>query len=295
MRAVARDAAELPESALLVAGHLDPDLKVDLGAVFARLRLVDGTATDGVPVVGALLVVSEVDLRHHDAVAPDIRLDEVVGAGVVAVLTALVHEAFLAEDLPRCLLGRQLFGGSEALSVGASDLGESGENSGILLGGLVRPQLAHLLLVHSARGTVGLLGLSVGTALLLEGSAAGLPVGLDSRPGVEGRDGLVLAWLVGERDLSRFDGSSISWHSAASERERFGSNGRLLGREDGLGHPGYPQNRVGDLAAVNHLVAHLSDIPAEIASAVVVFVGTHGRDWLGVVGMCVGRVCGWDE
>lgn len=285
-RAVLRNTAELDESALPVARHLNPDLEIDLLAVESRLRLVDSAATDGVAVVGALLVVSEVDDGHHGAVRPDVCLDEGVGEGVVAVLAALVRQAFLVEDLRGCLLGGELPGGGQALGVGASDLGEVGESGGVLCGGLVGPQLADLLVVLFAQGAVGFDGLSVGTGELLEGS----PLGRDGRPGVEGRDGQVDSRPVDSRNLSQGVGSSIGWEGDASERG--GSDGRLLARDDGLGHPGYLQDRVADPAAVDGDTVHDDDIVAEGAGAVVVLVGTHGRDWLGGDGMCFGRVRG---
>lgn len=314
LRAVLRNTVELPESALVVAGHLGPDLQRDLGAVESRLGLVDSSAANGVAVVGALLVVSEVDGGHHGAVAPDVCLDQGVGKGVVAVLAALVDQALLAEDLRRGLLRGELAGGGQAVGVGASDLGDLGESSGVLLGGLVGPQLAHLLVVRFARSTVGLDGRSVAKALLPVGS----PVGLDSRPGVEGRDGQTESRSVSERDLSQcvgssigrvgdasesgvrerdvcqWVGSSISWLSGTSERGG-GSDGRLLGRDDARRHPFDPPDRVGDRAAVDHNTIDLDYIVGEGVGTVVVLVGTHGRDWLGVVGMCVGRVCELDE
>ena len=291
-RAVARDAAELPESAGLVAGLLGPDLQVDLLAVESRLRLVDSTTTDGVAVVGALLVVSEVDDGHHGAVRQDVCLDEVVGEGVGAVLAALVDQALLAVDLRRGLLRGELLGGGEALGVGASDLGEEGESGGVLLGGLVGPQLAQLLDVLLAHSTVGLEGIPVGTECLAEGRPAD---GGDGRPGIEGRDGQIDSRADEERVVNQCDGSSISWDGGDGESEWGGSDGRLLCRGDALGHPGGLQDRVGDPAAVDKHTVLLDDIVGEAVGAVVVLVGTHGRDWLGGGGMCLGRVCEWDE
>lgn len=164
---------------------------------------------------------------------PDVCFDEGVGERVVAVLAALVGQAFLAEDLRGCLLGGELPGGGQAFGVGASDLREVGESSGVLRGSLVGPQLADLLVVLFAQGAVGSDGLSVGTGDLLEGS----PLGRDGRPGVEGRDGQIDSRPVDGRDGSQCVGSSISWKGGASERG--GSDGRLLSRGDGLGHPGY--------------------------------------------------------
>ena len=141
----------------------------------------------------------------------------------------------------------------------------------------------------------------------------GGPVGLDSRPGVEDRDGQTESRSVSERDLSQcvgssigrvggasergarerdvcqWSGSSISWLGGTSERGG-GSDGRLLGRGDARRHPFDPPDRVDDPAAVDHNTIDLDYIVGEGVGTVVVLVGTHGRDWLGVVGMCVGRV-----
>lgn len=91
--------------------------------------------------------------------------------------------------------------------------------------------------------------------------------------------------------MRQCDGSSISWQGGASEREWGVGDSRL---SHWLGHPGDPQDWVGDTGAVDQHTIHLNDILAEVAAAVVVLVGTHCRDWLGGVGMCVGRVgdCG---
>lgn len=101
--------------------------------------------------------------------------------------------------------------------------------------------------------------------------------------------------LVGESDGCQWNGSSINWQGVASERERVGSDGRLLGRGDALRHPGYPQNRVGDPATVDLDAVDRGDIVVETVSAIVVLVGTHDRDLLGGAGICFGRVCGRDE
>lgn len=184
-RAVARDAAEFAESTLLVAAHFDVELQPDAGAVESRFGLVDGAATEGGAVVGARFVVSEVDDGRHGAVAPDIGFDQTVGERVVAVLAALVVEALLAMDESRCLLGCEDPRSGKALGVGASDLGKLGEMSGDLPGGLVGPQLAHLLDVMFAQETIGLDGLGVGSGDVPEDS----PTSSDSGPCIEGRDG----------------------------------------------------------------------------------------------------------
>lgn len=256
----ASDSVEFADSALAVAAHLDVDLQVDFGGIEAGLRLVDGAATDGVAVVGALAVVTEVDDGHHGAVRIDVGLDELVSDGVVAVLAALVLKAGLVVDLGGSLSRGEHFGNGKALDVGTGD----GWEADALLSALVRAKLAHLLVVLAVQGAVGLESLCVGLEVVLEEG----PTSSNGSCRVEGRD-----WLVGCRLVKQ-----RSRGSGGSDRVLDRVDNDRAGRVDGLGHAGDPQDGIGDTAAIDHDPIDLSHIVGEVVAAVVVLVGAHRND-----------------
>jgi hypothetical protein len=231
-RAAARDAPELAESALDVAGQLDIELQAHVGGFEADLGLEDGAAAQGVAVEAASLVVSQVDARHDGAVRADVGFDQLVRAGVVAVLTALVHNALVGEHLGGCEGGGELLGSGKALCVGASDLGQLGESKGLLL---VRALLAELLDALAARGAARLDG-----GLIVIGQLS--KAGLQSPNGglcVPGRDGQVDPWPGsgrdgdGDRQWGLCDGSNHRHRSLWGGGSKDGSRAAASGTGDG--------------------------------------------------------------
>ena len=85
LRAHVEDFLEDLDTALRVAGDLDPDGQADATGVEGSFGVSEDGASDAGFSVGEEGIIPKVNGRHHRAVLPDTSLDMLVGAGVVAV------------------------------------------------------------------------------------------------------------------------------------------------------------------------------------------------------------------